>query len=518
MDKIYRFNTYILDREIRSLNESPNYTGYGASNDTVLNTAYSLNGGGYKWGGNTGVPTDIVFKGKTILDKGAGGKTHCSGFTFWTLINAADRLGLLKDKTSSQIQKLQKECFGGGEKGSDIWWKQGQEATKNLGIGFPVEFKDAKSGDFAQIWRKDGSGHSVIFIDWVKEGDNIVGIKYRGSQPSTDGIGDRTEYTKGERGIDLNHVYLWRLNPGDASGSSGATNLKVSPELSITQMGGDDTSKIYKEPKGDPYEYKVVNGLWWTRGKMIKDWKCLQMNRKANEILDARYPGVRTRAEIEANNLLYPKDEITQTEFKKELAGNDPVLSFVPVTVGADPEKEDPKLSKEFNIHVIPDNLAGTNPNYRSAQLPEKEMEYFIKKYGIKNVIRFNGDDNDSRHGKKHTKFSIEGEKQLCKSLGVNFQKLSSTRNQDEVNKILKQGSTLIHCAHGADRTGGNVGGYLYSLGWGDTKKVWDYTTQYNGWERMVKNNPSTFVNGGFLKQAQKFGVRDLEHAEELSK
>ena len=86
------------------------------------------------------------------------------------------------------------------------------------------------------------------------------------------------------------------------------------------------------------------------------------------------------------------------------------------------------------------------------------------------------------------------------------------------MNKILKQGSTLIHCAHGADRTGGNVGGYLYSLGWGDTKKVWDYTTQYNGWERMVKNNPSTFVNGGFLKQAQKFGVRDLEHAKELSR
>lgn len=515
MDKIYPFKTYILDREINSLNESPNYTGYGDSNDTVLNTAYSIERGGYKWGGNTGVPMDIIFKGKTILGKGTNGKTHCSGFTFWTLINAADRLGLLKDKTPSQIQKLQKECFGGGEKGSDIWWKQGQEATKNLGIGFPVEFKDAKPGDFAQIWRKDGSGHSVIFIDWIKEGDNTVGIKYRGSQPSTDGVGDRIEYTKGDKGIDLSHVYLWRLNPGNSSQDGTVTNLLIDTGTSITQMGGEDSSKIYKEPKGDPYEYKVVNGLWWTRGKKITDWKCLQMNKKANDILDARYPGARTKEEIDANNLIYPKDQENQG-IQTYLTKNDPVMSFTPVAIGADPEKEDPKISKGLNFHIIPDKLAGDKPNYRSAQMPGDILPGVIQKYGIKRVIRFNGDGNDSRHG-KYQSLSIENEKKICEQNGCEFHKLSASRDQDKVNKLLLQGNTLIHCAHGADRTGGNVGGYLYSIGYGDTNKIWGYTTQYNGWERMVKKDPSGFVTGGYLKQAQKFGVKDLDHAKRLS-
>lgn len=515
MNKIYHFKDYILDREIRALNESPNYTGYGSSNDTVLNLAYSMDGGGYKWKGNSGVPTDIVFKGKSILNRGTGGETHCSGFTFWTLVNAADRLGLLKDKTPSQIQKLQKECFGGGEKGSDIWWKQGQEATKNLGIGFPVEFKDAKPGDFAQIWRKDGSGHSVIFMDWVKEGDNIVGIKYRGSQPSTNGIGDRTEYTKGDKGIDLSHVYLWRLNPGNSSQDNTVTNLLIDPGTSITQMGGEDSSKIYKEPKGDPYEYKVVNGLWWTRGKKITDWKCLQMNKKANDILDARYPGARTKEEIDANNLIYPKEQENQ-EIQTYLTKNDPVMSFTPVATGTDPEKEDPKISKGLNFHIIPDKLVADKPNYRSAQMPGDILSGVIKKYGIKRVIRFNGDDNDSKHG-SYQSLPIANEKKICEENGCEFHKLSASRDQEEVNKLLLQGNTLIHCAHGADRTGGNVGGYLYSIGYGDTNKIWDYTTQYNGWEKMVKNNPSGFVKGGYLKQAQKFGVKDLDHAQRLS-
>jgi len=32
----------------------------------------------------------------------------------------------------------------------------------------------------------------------------------------------------------------------------------------------------------------------------------------------------------------------------------------------------------------------------------------------------------------------------------------------------------------------------------------------------MIKNSPNNFVNGGYLKQAQKFGVIDLGHAKSL--
>ena len=41
--------------------------------------------------------------------------------------------------------------------------------------------------------------------------------------------------------------------------------------------------------------------------------------------------------------------------------------------------------------------------------------------------------------------------------------------------------------------------------------------TKYNGWNRMVNNNPSGFESGGYLRQAQKFGVTDIEHAKKLA-
>ena len=178
----------------------------------------------------------------------------------------------------------------------------------------------------------------------------------------------------------------------------------------------------------------------------------------------------------------------------------------------------DSTLKNEFNFHIIPD---GKN-NYRSAQLPvtlngKDFLGEVIDKYGIKTIIRFNGDGGDSKHRSSHPMTSIDSERSAAESKGVKFHKLSSTKDQSKVNDLLSQGNVLIHCAHGADRTGGNVGGYLKSIGFGDTNKIWSYTTQYNGWNKMIKGNPTGFVKGGYLKQAQKFGVRDLSHAEELA-
>jgi hypothetical protein len=49
---------------------------------------------------------------------------------------------------------------------------------------------------------------------------------------------------------------------------------------------------------GDPYQYKVVKCVWYTkswknRGKIIKDWISLESNKKATDILDGRHPDAR---------------------------------------------------------------------------------------------------------------------------------------------------------------------------------------------------------------------------------
>lgn len=37
---------------------------------------------------------------------------------------------------------------------------------------------EAIPGDFVQFWRTNKSGYSVIFLEWEKNANEIVGIKY----------------------------------------------------------------------------------------------------------------------------------------------------------------------------------------------------------------------------------------------------------------------------------------------------------------------------------------------------
>ena len=53
---------------------------------------------------------------------------------------------------------------------------------------------------------------------------------------------------------------------------------------------------------GDPYQYKVVDGEWFTKswknrgpGRIIRDWKSLKKNLKATKILDSRHPDARPK-------------------------------------------------------------------------------------------------------------------------------------------------------------------------------------------------------------------------------
>ena len=88
-------------------------------------------------------------------------------------------------------------------------------------LGKQIPFEQAQAGDFVQFWRKDDSGHSCIFLHWVydKKGE-IIGFKYWGSQPTTDGIGTLTEYfspveytLKPEKQVQKNRFYIGRLAP-----------------------------------------------------------------------------------------------------------------------------------------------------------------------------------------------------------------------------------------------------------------------------------------------------------------
>lgn len=170
-------------------------------------------GGGYEWKG-TGVPEEIRFQGERILAKGK--HTYCCGFTFAVAMKAAAKRGLLRGKSADDVRTFQKQWYGATKDSAE---RQCAHAVQALGIGEPVEAEHARPGDFLQLWRTNMSGHSVVFLGWVMQDSQPVGVKYRSSQTSTDGIGDHTEYFAGVPGhkgrIDPKRMYFCRLHEPD---------------------------------------------------------------------------------------------------------------------------------------------------------------------------------------------------------------------------------------------------------------------------------------------------------------
>ena len=62
-------------------------------------------------------------------------------------------------------------------------------AFEEAEIGFNLyeeEWGQVLPGDFVNLSRTNGTGHAVIFISWVREGETIVGLRYYGCNSSAD--------------------------------------------------------------------------------------------------------------------------------------------------------------------------------------------------------------------------------------------------------------------------------------------------------------------------------------------
>lgn len=183
---------------------------YGEEPSTVRVARSYEDGGKYNWAGS-GTPHEILFNGERILAKGTNG-TYCSGFTFTVAMRTAEENELLKGKTADEIRRFQKEWYGA----TGDTEKQAGPALEHLGIGKSIPMDQAQAGDFVQFWRGK-SGHSAVFLKWIEEDGRKIGFRYRSTQKSTDGIGDKTEYfndAPGRKGEVIRaRTYFARLRP-----------------------------------------------------------------------------------------------------------------------------------------------------------------------------------------------------------------------------------------------------------------------------------------------------------------
>jgi hypothetical protein len=175
----------------------------------------------YHWpktGGWTGNTKDLVYGTEVLAAGDPNGRCYCCGLTFevfldaWRLWTARrGRPWQIVDFGLPAVRRLQKQWFGSAADKTCV-----RTALVDNGLGHEVEdWDDARPGDFVQLWRANGSGHSVIFLAWLRGPDGAIeGLRYWSTQGSTQGIGEREESfadSAGERRVLREAFYLCRV-------------------------------------------------------------------------------------------------------------------------------------------------------------------------------------------------------------------------------------------------------------------------------------------------------------------
>jgi hypothetical protein len=204
------------------------YEEYGIDPVEISKDFQNIAKGGYAWkDGSSGMPVDIYFKSESpLFKKPSDGSTYCTGFTFAVGYITCLNRGLLNDLTDSDITKMQKIWNQGDAK---TYPKLCVDAIANTEysngktLGEEVTIENVKSGDFCQIWRNTGFGHSVIVLEMIKKDGKTVGIKYYSSntkinpQTKRSGPGENTEYFTDATGMGgkvlRSKTYFSRISP-----------------------------------------------------------------------------------------------------------------------------------------------------------------------------------------------------------------------------------------------------------------------------------------------------------------
>ena len=144
----------------------------------------------------------------------------------------------------------------------------------------------------------------------------------------------------------------------------------------------------------------------------------------------------------------------------------------------------------------LPGNFAeipGGQGNFRCEQPTLKELAKVFEDYpDIERVVRMNGDEgglsqkDEKRYvdstGREYIWFNAHNPRSAKNSYTLQF--TPGYYGAVELGLAeLNKGNTLIHCTHGADRTGFIVAAYIKEkLGWSN-EKLWEYTVAFNGWD-----------------------------------
>jgi hypothetical protein len=158
-------------------------------------------------GGHWGMVHDGAYGGDVLFD--GGGDCFCSGHTLEIFLRAYQLW--LEDNGVAEGTPFTcgSHTLGegaidpyGDEDGVFYQYWQGYGVTSEAssadafewaGIGenlYEADWDDVLPGDYVNLSRSTGSGHAVIFVDWIEEGGAKVGLRYYGCNGSGESCPD----------------------------------------------------------------------------------------------------------------------------------------------------------------------------------------------------------------------------------------------------------------------------------------------------------------------------------------
>lgn len=168
-----------------------------------------------------GVTQDLWYQGRVVAKAYPDGSrcSYCCGLTFEVFVRAMKLRNVQKGLDPDNFNGM---TFHDLFNLLQLWYIEGKGDSPQLGIvsyglGHAItNLEDARPGDFADYSSAPAGGHSVIFIDWLRDVDGqIVGMKYFSSNLSgTHGVGygeGRFSDANNGRGILRNSVHLARV-------------------------------------------------------------------------------------------------------------------------------------------------------------------------------------------------------------------------------------------------------------------------------------------------------------------
>jgi len=230
-------------------------------NAFIINAAKTFGPGAYLWQGD-GVTRKILYQGTLIAQPYQPGVCHCVGATFQVYMSAFEAWdkaygaasGSLRGLTAAQVKQLRTIWYVST---SDEAGSAAALAAYKLGTKVTA-WTAAQQGDVVQLWRNNGSGHSVIFDHWLSSGGKTTGIAYFSCQSSGPGFVSETIGT-GAKEVDAARIYIGHpaapVDPPDAAPTLDGVSPDQTPAASdVGPMSGEGGPRPDQSALPPPYD------------------------------------------------------------------------------------------------------------------------------------------------------------------------------------------------------------------------------------------------------------------------